>query len=193
MLVPKKKQRQGRPNKHAWNGGSVPKTTQSAAPVANPTLQAYTTELEADINALKDAVIELRSERERVLLAMSEIIKDTSRFTYFVKEELGSLDLKPETPLGPLAGRLKFLLEAVPRSLSAAGVAAPDLIGVDYVPGLNVEAINLESFGSDEELVIVDVVEPLLTYTPKNVDSSDEGQRFLLRVGKVLVARKGIA
>ena len=52
------------------------------------------------------------------------------------------------------------------------------------------EAINLEEFGDNDSLVIVDVVEPLLTYTPKNVDISDDSQRFTIRVGKVLVAKK---
>jgi hypothetical protein len=108
-----------------------------------------------------------------------------------VREEYGTLDLNGEHPLQGLTGRLKFLLESIPRSLSNAGVSSPDLIGIDYNPGLNVEALNLEEFDEDDVLVIVDVIEPLLTYTPKSIDVSDDSQRYTVRVGKVLVARKG--
>ena len=157
---------------------------------ANDTLQNYASELEAEIERLKDLAIDIRGERERVLLSLSEIVKDATRFGYFVREEFGSLEAGDGHPLGKVAGRLKFFLEAIPRNLGNAGVSNPDLVGIDYAPGLNVEAINLEEFGDNDSLVIVDVVEPLLTYTPKNVDISDDSQRFTIRVGKVLVAKK---
>lgn len=157
---------------------------------ANDTLQNYASDLEAEIDRLKDVSVDIRGERERVLLSLSEIVKDATRFGYFVREEFGSLEAGDEHPLGKIAGRLKFFLEAIPRNLANAGVSNPDLIGIDYAPGLNVEAINLEEFAETDQLVIVDVVEPLLTYTPKNVDVSDDSQRYTIRVGKVLVAKK---
>ena len=157
---------------------------------ANDTLQNYASELEVEIDRLKDLSVDIRGERERVLLSLSEIVKDATRFGYFVREEFGSLETGDDHPLGKIAGRLKFFLEAIPRNLANAGVSNPDLIGIDYAPGLNVEAINLEEFGEADKLVIVDVVEPLLTYTPKNVDVSDDSQRYTIRVGKVLVAKK---
>lgn len=148
-------------------------------------------ELEAEISHLKDLAVDIRGERERILLALSEIVKDATRFGYFVKEEFGPLRTAEEHPLGSLAGRLEFLLEAIPRNLSNAGVSNPELVGMDYVPGLSVEALNLDEFEENDMLVIVDVIEPLLTYTPKNIDVSDDSQRYTIRVGKVLVERKG--
>lgn len=148
-------------------------------------------ELQNETSHLKDLNVEINGERERVLLTLSEIVKDVTRFAYFVREEYGTLDLGGEHPLQGLTGRLKFLLESIPRSLSNAGVSSPDLIGIDYNPGLNVEALNLEEFEEDDVLVIVDIIEPLLTYTPKSIDVSDDSQRYTVRVGKVLVARKG--
>jgi|1048.fasta_scaffold14640_2 hypothetical protein len=148
-------------------------------------------ELQNETSHLKDLNVEINGERERVLLTLSEIVKDVTRFAYYVREEYGTLDLNGEHPLQGLTGRLKFLLESIPRSLSNAGVSSPDLIGIDYNPGLNVEALNLEEFDEDDVLVIVDVIEPLLTYTPKSIDVSDDSQRYTVRVGKVLVARKG--
>jgi len=171
---------------------SAPTPVSSVAPAndANDTLQNYASELEAEIDRLKDLSVDIRGERERVLLSLSEIVKDATRFGYFVREEFGSLETGDDHPLGKIAGRLKFFLEAIPRNLANAGVSNPDLIGIDYAPGLNVEAINLDEFGESDKLVIVDVVEPLLTYTPKNVDVSDDSQRYTIRVGKVLVAKK---
>jgi hypothetical protein len=171
---------------------SAPTPVSSVAPAndSNDTLQNYASELEAEIDRLKDLSVDIRGERERVLLSLSEIVKDATRFGYFVREEFGSLEAGDDHPLGKIAGRLKFFLEAIPRNLANAGVSNPDLIGIDYAPGLNVEAINLEEFGEADKLVIVDVVEPLLTYTPKNVDVSDDSQRYTIRVGKVLVAKK---
>ena len=157
---------------------------------SNEKLAQYANELEAEVDALKDALIDMRMERDLVLKSISEIVKDATRFDYYVREEVGQLDSSDAQALGPIAGRLKFFLDAMPRALSDAGISISHLIGVEYSPGLTVEAINLDEFGPNDELEIVDVIEPLLTYSPKHLEVSDEVQPIKLRVGKVLVSKK---
>ena len=67
----------------------------------------------------------------------------------------------------------------------------PDVKGHDFVPALNVQALNADEYLPTDDLVIDEIIEPILIFEPKNSSAESSTLGGLLKSGLVTVKRKG--
>jgi hypothetical protein len=134
---------------------------------------------QAPVNPDRDELIDLRSERDRAMLALAEMITQAL--------DLASLNaaLEDEDSLKKLINKKSFFSRFLEESMKKAGVNIVPLLGQDYSPGLKVEPINIEDFKPTDDLVIGQVVRPMLV-----VRASAYDEPKLLQTARVYLKLK---
>lgn len=134
---------------------------------------------QAPVNPDRDELIDLRSERDRAMSALAEMITQAL--------DLASLNaaLEDEDSMKKLINKKTFFSRFLEESMKKAGVNIVPLLGQDYSPGLKVEPLNIEDFKPTDELVIGQVVRPMLV-----VRASAYDEPKLLQTGRVYLKLK---
>lgn len=130
----------------------------------------------------RDDLTNAVSERDKVLEAFAALASASADFI----RASGDLDPKDEKSIIRWSSKFSFFERYWNEVLEKAGVTSLDIVGQEYSPGLQVEALNLEDFGPDEVLVIEEVLKPLLVYKGKSQETIK-----LLQLGRVVLKRKG--
>jgi hypothetical protein len=101
--------------------------------------------------------------------------------------DLASLNaaLEDEDSMKKLINKKTFFSRFLEESMKKAGVNIVPLLGQDYSPGLKVEPLNIEDFKPTDELVIGQVVRPMLV-----VRASAYDEPKLLQTGRVYLKLK---
>jgi hypothetical protein len=130
----------------------------------------------------RDEITNAISERDKVLEAFAAL---ASASADFIRASAG-LDPKDEKSVIRWSSKFTFFERYWGEVLEKAGVTSLNIVGQDYSAGLQVEAINLEDFDPKEELVIDEILKPLLVYKGKSQETVK-----LLQLGRVVLKRKG--
>ena len=130
----------------------------------------------------RDEITNATSERDKVLEAFAALASASADFI----RASGDLDPKDEKSIIRWSSKFSFFERYWGEALEKAGVTSLDIVGQEYSPGLQVEALNLEDFGPEEVLVIEEVLKPLLVYKGKSQETVK-----LLQLGRVVLKRKG--
>lgn len=130
----------------------------------------------------RDEITNAISERDKVLEAFAALASASADFI----RASGDLDPKDEKSVIRWSSKFTFFERYWGEVLEKAGVTSLNIVGQDYSAGLQVEAINLEDFDPQDELVIDEVLKPLLVYKGKSQETVK-----LLQIGRVVLKRKG--
>lgn len=127
----------------------------------------------------RDELIDLRSERDRAMLSLAEMITQAL--------DISALEtsIDDEDSIKKLINKKSFFSRFLEESMKKAGVSVVPLLGQDYSPGLKVEPLNIEDFKPTDELVIGQVVKPMLV-----VRASAYDEPKLLQAGRVYLKLK---
>jgi hypothetical protein len=136
---------------------------------------------------LQEENINLKADFSRVLKSYAALITNTFKLNVTMDE----FDVNDPRTIERLKSKFSFFIEDLPRNCEKAGIRMPNLIGLDYTAGLNVEAMNADEFEPGAALEIDEVVEPLLTFEPKNSGAENNSVGGLLKTGLVTVKKKG--
>lgn len=150
-------------------------------------LLAMYQQLQAQAAKLQDDYINLQSDFNRVLQSYTALITNTFKLNVTMEE----FDISEPRTVERLQSKFSFFIEDLPRNCEKAGIRMPNLVGLDYTPGLNVEAMNADEFEPGTPLEIDEVVEPLLIFDPKNTGAASGSVRASLKNGLVTVKKKG--
>lgn len=106
-------------------------------------------------------------------------LSETMRFIHSLeKAKLGIIGLPPNKKFNSAENRIKKKIIEFQKIL---GVKFCEYTGSVYIPELPVEVLNLDDFTEEQELFIIETIEP----TIMEIDNS-----HILRFGKVLVSDK---
>lgn len=130
----------------------------------------------------RDEITNAIAERDKVLEAFAALASASADFI----RASGDLDPNDEKSIIRWSSKFSFFERYWGEALEKAGVTSLNIVGQDYSAGLQVEAINLEDFDPKEELVIDEVLKPLLVYKGKSQETVK-----LLQIGRVVLKRKG--
>lgn len=144
-------------------------------------------ELRTNAAKLQEDYINLQSDFNRVLQSYTALITNTFKLNVTMDE----FDINEPRTVERLQSKFSFFIEDLPRNCEKAGIRMPNLVGLDYTPGLNVEAMNADEFEPGTALEIDEVVEPLLIFDPKNTGAASGTVRAALKNGLVTVKKKG--
>jgi hypothetical protein len=144
-------------------------------------------ELRATATKLQEDNINLQTDFQRVLKSYAALITNTFKLNITMEE----FDVNEPRTIERLQSKFSFFIEDLPRNAEKAGIRMPNLVGLDYTPGLNVEALNADEFEPGTALEIDEVVEPLLIFDPKNSGAESGSVRAALKNGLVTVKKKG--
>lgn len=150
-------------------------------------LLAMYNELQASAVKLQEDNINLQTDFQRVLKSYAALITNTFKLNITMDE----FDINEPRTVERLQSKFSFFIEDLPRNAEKAGIRMPNLVGLDYTPGLNVEALNADEFEPGTALEIDEVVEPLLIFDPKNSGAESSSVRTALKNGLVTVKKKG--
>lgn len=149
-------------------------------------LEMYNT-LQASALKIQEENINLQADFSRVLKSYAALITNTFKLNVTMDE----FDVNDPRTIERLKSKFSFFIEDLPRNCEKAGIRMPNLVGLDYTAGLNVEAMNADEFEPGAALEIDEVVEPLLTFEPKNSGAENNSVGGLLKTGLVTVKKKG--
>lgn len=149
-------------------------------------LEMYNT-LQASALKIQEENINLQADFSRVLKSYAALITNTWKLNVTMDE----FDVNDPRTIERLKSKFSFFIEDLPRNCEKAGIRMPKLVGLDYTAGLNVEAMNADEFEPGAALEIDEVVEPLLTFEPKNSGAEGNSVGGLLKTGLVTVKKKG--
>jgi hypothetical protein len=150
-------------------------------------LLAMYNQLQAQSVKIQEEFINLQSDFNRVLQSYTALITNTFKLNITMDE----FDINEPRTVERLQSKFSFFIEDLPRNCEKAGIRMPNLVGLDYTPGLNVEALNADEFEPGTALEIDEVVEPLLIFDPKNTGAASGSVRASLKNGLVTVKKKG--
>lgn len=98
-------------------------------------------------------------EAEKMQLAIAEIAAEAWRYERALGKVLKKLDVMDAERFGR---QYKYFAARVERAVATAGLSVLDLTGQSYSVGLPVQAMNLEEFDEDEDLIITQTIEPVI-------------------------------
>ncbi len=96
---------------------------------------------------------------ETLQLAIAEIAAESWRYQLALGKVLKRMDAIEAERFSRQYG---YFASKVNRAVASAGLAVLDLTGQGYNPGLPVQAMNLEEFDEDEDLIITQTIEPVI-------------------------------
>ena len=91
--------------------------------------------------------------------ALSERIAEGWRFELALEKTLGRIDVMEAERLGR---QYRYFSDKVRKAASTAGITCLDLTGHRYDIGMAVQAMNLEEFDEEEDLIISRMIEPVI-------------------------------
>ena len=115
------------------------------------------------------------SGREKLMQSLQEVAIESWRFSRLFSKVLQKLDAGES---GRYASRLRYYLKSVESSLETVGLKLVNLEGQMYDPGMAATALNLEDFNPDDQLVVDQMLEPIIM-----------GSDGLLKTGTVMLRR----
>ncbi len=92
-------------------------------------------------------------------LAIAEIAAESWRYQLALGKVLKRMDAIEAERFSRQYG---YFASKVNRAVASAGLTVLDLTGQGYNPGLPVQAMNLEEFDEDEDLIITQTIEPVI-------------------------------
>ena len=96
---------------------------------------------------------------ETLQQAIAEIAAESWRFEQALKKVLNHMDVMEADRFSRQYG---YFSSKVDRAIAAAGLNVLNLVGQVYSVGLPVQAMNLEEFDEDDELIITRMIEPVI-------------------------------
>lgn len=113
-----------------------------------------------------------RGQPERALV---EIAVESWRFTRLFTRAISKLDAGEASRY---TNQLRYYLKRLEESLGAAGMRLVNLEGQPYDPGMAATALNVADFGPDDQLLVEQMVEPVIM-----------GAEGLLRAGTIMLRK----
>jgi len=115
------------------------------------------------------------SGREKLMQSLQEVAIESWRFSRLFSKVLQKLDAGES---GRYISQLRYYLKSVESSLETAGLKLVNLEGQVYDPGMAATALNLGDFSPDDQLVVDQMLEPIIM-----------GSEGLLKTGTVMLRR----
>jgi len=113
--------------------------------------------------------------QERLSQALIEIAVESWRFTKLFARLMSKLDAGESSRY---ANQFRYYLKRLDESLEAVGMRLVNVEEHPYDPGMAAKALNLDDFGSDDRLLVDQMVEPIIM-----------GPKGLLRTGTIMVRK----
>ena len=104
---------------------------------------------------MSDDDIENRSTSD----ALQDIAVESWRFVRLMNKLLTQLDAGEQ---GRYQNQIRFFLKKLDGSLASAGLKVVNLEGNPFDPGMAATAINIEDFQEEDELVVDQMIEPVI-------------------------------
>jgi hypothetical protein len=136
---------------------------------------------------IQEQSLDLAADFSRVLQSYTALITTSFKLSATMAE----FEIEDPKSVERLKSKLNFFIEDLPRTCEKAGIRMPDVKGHDFVPALNVQALNADEYLPTDDLVIDEIIEPILIFEPKNSSAESSTLGGLLKSGLVTVKRKG--
>ena len=96
---------------------------------------------------------------QNLQMAIAEIAAESWRFEQALQKVLGRMDVMEAERF---SRQYKYFSSRVDRAVASAGLKVLNLSGQPYDVGLPVQAMNLEEFDEEDELIITQMIEPVI-------------------------------
>jgi hypothetical protein len=104
-----------------------------------------------------------------------DVAIESWRFARLFRRVVSKLDVGEASRY---AGQLRYFLKILGERLEAADIRLVDIEGHPYDPGIAASALNIGDFNPDDELVVEQMIEPIVM-----------GSNGLVRTGKVMLRK----
>ena len=115
--------------------------------------------LKARKKPARETTVSQSADCEKMQLAIAEIAAESWRFGHALNKVMSRMDVMEAQRFSRQYG---YFSSRVSRAVSSAGLNILDLTGQKYSVGLPVQAMNLEEFDEEDELIITQVIEPVI-------------------------------
>ena len=101
----------------------------------------------------------LKQENEALTKSIGDIASELFRFRRVLNKAISKLDAENQNKY---ASQFAWFTKRVDKAAENAGLHILDLSGQPYDPGMAVTPINLDEFGGDDDLFILQMMEPVI-------------------------------
>jgi len=98
-------------------------------------------------------------ESRRPFDALQDIAVESWRFVRLVNKILSQLDAGER---GRYQNQIRFFLRKLESNLESAGLKIVNLEGIQFDPGMAATALNIEDFSDGDDLVVDQMIEPVI-------------------------------